>query len=298
MAWSWRASGVTVLLGVAACGPPRLLSSSGDGDANENDEDTGAGETTAPIDEGSDEGSDEDTQDPTTGTTSLTFLPGHDVSSLVECDPFEQDCPDGEKCVPYGSTGSTWDAFKCVPVLGDQASGEPCTHGGLVEATDDCDELSHCWDVDDVEGEPVGTCHTFCSGTEDNPQCPPMSQCLISSNGTPALCISICDPVVQDCGAGRACFWANDGFNCLFTTEDIPPGEPCGYVNDCAVGSNCTTAEVMPNCAGSACCSPFCHLMLGDQQCADVPGTTCVGFFAENMAPPTYEHVGLCLSPP
>jgi hypothetical protein len=44
------------------------------------------------------------------------------------CDPWYQDCPEGEKCVPFDEfqTGS-YTANKCVPVLGDNQPGEACT---------------------------------------------------------------------------------------------------------------------------------------------------------------------------
>jgi hypothetical protein len=48
---------------------------------------------------------------------------------------FQQDCPEGEKCVAFASAGDDWDATKCVPVTGSQAADEPCSYGGMVEAT-------------------------------------------------------------------------------------------------------------------------------------------------------------------
>ncbi|KIG13856.1 hypothetical protein DB30_07511 [Enhygromyxa salina] len=266
---------------MAACGPPRLGSSADSDNANE--------ETTS-LETGSDDG----THDPT--ATTSAFVPVVDASPGA-CDPLKQDCSNGEKCVPYASSGSTWDAFKCVPTLGNQATGEACTYAGPIEATDDCDDQSYCWNVMDVDGEGVGTCHAFCTGTWDAPMCPPMSACIITSGGVPALCLPTCDPVAQDCEEGQACYWNSNGFRCMFTNEDIPPGEACSYINDCAAGSHCTTAELTPNCEGGNCCMPFCSLMLGDQQCADVPGTTCVSFFEEDMAPPGLAHVGVCISP-
>jgi hypothetical protein len=76
---------------------------------------------------------------------------------------------------------------------------------------------------------------------------------------------------------------------------DLPPGAACGYINDCAGGSICLDAAVLPNCGGSACCSVFCDLSAPD--CAALPGTECAAFFEENMAPPGYETVGVCLVP-
>src|SRR5690606_27697788 len=101
------------------------------------------------------------------------------------CDSFEQNCPSGEKCVPYASSGDLWDATKCVPVLGDQGVGEPCNYDGLAKATDDCDATSICWGFAELipDAELVGTCHALCSGSLDTPECPPASECLISGSG-------------------------------------------------------------------------------------------------------------------
>ena len=45
-------------------------------------------------------------QDPT-GEDTLTMFgpPPSDLSPPPECHPISQDCPEGEKCVPYSSTG-------------------------------------------------------------------------------------------------------------------------------------------------------------------------------------------------
>ena len=233
--------------------------------------------------------------DPTTSSgVTQGFVPDEDFGGVSECDPFMQDCPEGEKCVPYGSTGGNWDANKCVEITGDGAEGDTCTYGGVVEATDDCGDGLHCWDVMDVDGQAVGVCTAFCTGTADNPSCNPGTSCLIANDGSINLCITTCDPLLQDCGAGLACFWANNDFNCIFTTQDIPLGEPCGFINDCVAGTGCLTAEVMPNCNGSACCGSFCDL--SDPTCPQ-EGTECSSFFEEGMAPPGYENVGVCILP-
>ena len=254
----------------------------GDGDPTGEDAETSSGD-----------GDGDATTDPNPTTTGV-FVPDEDFGGVSECDPFLQDCPDGEKCVPYGSTGGNWDANKCVPVTGDGSEGDPCTYGGVVEATDDCDAGTHCWDVMDVDGQNVGVCTAFCSGTADSPECAPGTSCLIANDGSINMCITTCDPLLQDCGAGLACFWANGDFNCIFTTQDIPLGEPCGFINDCIAGLGCLTAEVLPNCNGSACCGSFCDL--SDPTCTQ-DGTECASFFEEGMAPPGYEDVGVCILP-
>lgn len=287
----------SVSLLLAGCGDEKDTSTTETGASTANNDETGDGDGDATGDGDGDATGDGDgdaTTTATTGVTTMGFVPDDDFGAVSECDPFMQDCPDGEKCVPYGSTGGNWDANKCVAVTGDGAPGDTCTYGGVVEATDDCDETSHCWDVMDVDGMNVGVCTAFCSGTADAPQCEPGTSCLIANEGSITLCIQNCDPLLQDCGAGLACFWAVQDFQCIFTTQDIPTGEPCGFINDCAAGNICLDAANLPACNGSACCGNFCDL--ADPTCP-TPGTECTAFFEEGMAPPGYEEVGVCLIP-
>jgi hypothetical protein len=204
------------------------------------------------------------------------------------CDPFLQDCPNGEKCVPYGPSGNTWDANKCVPVLGDHVIGEPCDYAGVMESTDDCDATSFCWN---------GTCHAFCDGTADTPECLDGTYCDLKGDGVLTLCIPMCDPLAPDCLEGTACYWSNAAFICISPTTDLPPGAACGYINDCAEGNVCLNAEEFPTCEGSACCARWCELGLGDEQCMAVPGTACVPFFEQGEAPAGDEDVGVCILP-
>jgi hypothetical protein len=232
----------------------------------------------------------------TTSEDSSSFIPNDDMpGELCMCDTFAQDCPEGEKCVPFSFEGGVWDCVKCVPVLGDQAVGESCFYDGIIAGTDNCDAASWCWNVDE-NGE--GVCHLFCTGAADMPECPPMSQCTISGSGVINICISTCDPVVQNCPDGTACYWTSFDFNCVVTTIDIPTGDPCGFVNDCALGNMCVDEAALPECEGASCCANFCDLDIGDSQCGGTPGTACVAFFEANRAPPEYEHVGLCILPP
>jgi hypothetical protein len=290
-------SSFLIFLPCLACGRPKLTAwDAGDVDG---EGETSGGESSWTTSSSSESSTADSTDETSTNTDSTEtrgfFVPEFDVSEQSECDVLMQDCPDGEKCAPYSSSGGGWDASKCVPVLGDQPPGEPCIYAGAVESTDDCDATSFCWDVNQ-EGE--GICHAFCTGTPDTPECPEGSSCLISSDSSIFLCIYNCDPTLQDCSEGLACYWASGGFNCIFTTQDIPPGEPCGFINDCVAGTSCLTAEVLPNCVGSACCSPWCQLGAGDLTCEVLPGTMCVSFFEDNMAPPGFEHVGVCIVPP
>ena len=234
-----------------------------------------------------------------TGVSTGFVPPGPDLP--WRCDPWEQDCPEGEKCVPYVSSGSTWDATKCVPILGEQPPGEPCSSAGPVEATDDCDATGVCWNLVEVDAALIGECWGFCTGPIHSASCPPNHLCRVDSGGDVInLCEAWCDPLAQDCAEGTACFWDSGRhiFRCLSTTEDIPPGQPCGFDNDCASGSHCVTGDRLPACADAACCTPFCWLSLGDAGCEALPGTSCVAFFPEGAAMPAdWGHVGVCLLP-
>jgi hypothetical protein len=230
-------------------------------------------------------------------SASESFEPGVDLPPL-ECDFWAQDCPEGHKCVAYSSTGEpNWDAYKCVPVMGDQHEGEACWWGGIVEATDDCDAGSYCFDTMDVDGQLVGTCYLMCTGTPLDPQCPPESYCSISGDGVLNLCIPTCDPLAQDCAGDEGCYWTGAAFTCLGSTMP-PAGEPCAFINDCVPGEICIDAASAPTCGGSGCCTSFCDLQLGDAQCASWPDFACVPFFEEGMALPGYENVGVCMLPP
>lgn len=282
---------------LAACGP------AGIGDPSQTGEGSTSSATTSSSSSSSESSdSDSSTGEGTTSTATTTdpsatdFVPMEpDLGWVEDCDMWEQDCAEGEKCVPWASTGGSWDDAKCVPVLGEQAAGEPCVYGGAVDATDDCDAGTHCWNVMEVEGEMLGTCTPFCTNVED-PMCPMGYACSVSSSL--AICIETCDPIEQDCAEGTACFWTHSDFSCVFTTQDIPLGQPCGFINDCAEGSLCLTAEVMPDCEGSSCCAAFCDLGLGDEPCAaGLPGTVCYPFFEAGMVPEGQEHIGVCILP-
>ena len=295
--------GVWLGLMTLGCSPGRLIdTSSTDASGSETDE-TDPTQGSASTDPSEDSSSNTDPSETTTTATTetspdsdtvTTFLPDDDVPAQ-ECSAWLQDCPEGEKCVPYSSGNGSWEGEKCVLVLGEGLPGDPCTYDGWLEATDDCGPDSMCLSAD-ISQSGMGSCVGFCAGTPDEPECPEGSACTICGDYCPPLCIPNCNPLLQDCGEGQACYWTNGDFNCIFTTQDIPPGQPCGFVNDCEEGNFCAAAEVFPACDGAACCSPFCDLELGDEQCAAVPGTMCLAFFEQGAAPPGLENVGVCIT--
>jgi hypothetical protein len=241
-------------------------------------------------------GTDTDTSTSDATITGGSFYagPGIDFGGVWECDPFAQDCPDGEKCVPFATFGDIWDANKCVPVLGDGQVGDPCIYGGPVEATDDCGPESYCWNVTDMNGEQLGTCTAFCQGTADMPVCAMGTDCLIANQGSITLCIDVCDPLLQDCADGFTCNWLGDNFHCTLGGPGNGEGQPCDQ-SECSGELVCVTAAALPGCAGSACCTSFCAL--DDPNACPDPLLECVSYFEQGMAPAGYENVGICIAP-
>lgn len=282
-------------LTVSACGDkespidtgPSSMSTTENNEEGVNDDTSDSGMTSF-----GDEGDGDGDPGMTTMGTTMGFVPMTDAMTVAECDPWVQDCPDGEKCVAYGSTGGNWDSNKCVPVTGSGQSGDPCMYAGTVESTDDCGADTWCWNVN-MEG--VGTCTPFCEGTPDEPLCEPGFGCSIANNGSINLCLQACDPLLQDCGGENVCFYDFSGnFVCAFAADMIPTGEPCGFINDCAPGNVCVDATVLPSCNGATCCGAFCDIL--EPTCA-TQGTECTPFFEEGTAPPGYEAVGVCIIP-
>lgn len=225
------------------------------------------------------------------------FVPLTDMGTTSNCAVLHQDCPAGEKCVPVPRWGDRYGFFFeaiCVPVLGEQSAGEPCSYTGPDEATDNCDANSGCWDIRQVDGEYVGTCYPFCLTLIL--ECPEGSSCVNDFTGYPGYCIPTCDPLIQDCDPGEGCYWMNDSFHCAETTDGWGLGEPCMSLDDCAPGLVCLPAEYLPSCAGSSCCGAWCELELDDAPCELMPGTVCTPFFPDTP-PAGYEKVGVCALP-
>lgn len=145
----------------------------------------------------------------------------------------------------------------------------------------------------------MGTCTAMCTGSARAPICPDMSPCPIASRGTLNLCIPSCDPLVQDCAAGKACYPINDGFLCF---EDASEGggaanAPCEFINVCAAGLMCAdVAFVGAGCPGGStgCCTPFCEFPGG--ACPN-PDQSCVQFYDPMdvpINPPNAAAIGVC----
>jgi hypothetical protein len=206
----------------------------------------------------------------------------------IECDIFLQDCPDGDKCMPWANDGGgSWNATRCSPL--DPAPvdiGGDCTvEGSGVSGIDNCVLGSMCWDVDPMTN--MGYCLELCSCTPVNPVCnTPNTTCAIVNNGVLPLCLGVCNPLdVDACADGEVCVASGDYFLCApDASGDLgAAGDPCEFINVCDPGLFCAQADSVPGCAGSfGCCSSLCTV--GDDGNCEV-GQECVPLYEEGSAP-------------
>ena len=250
------------------------------------------------VEPGSSDGAD-------SGETGAVFLVPPDGGGVsFECDLFAQDCPEGEKCMPWANDGgNSWNATRCSPVSDNpgQVGDECMVEGSGVSGIDDCDVGTMCYYVDPETN--LGTCVGMCTGSEAAPMCEPGFLCSISNDGVLILCRRECDPLLQDCMGSASCLPANgsDGFVCIVDAsgEMGAPGDPCEFLNACDPGLFCANAEAVPDCQGAAgCCSEFCDLTEPDPDlgCSQM-GQVCTPWFEEGAAPPDLAHVGACALP-
>lgn len=222
----------------------------------------------------------------------------------IACDPWAEDCPSGEKCMPYSGDGDTsWESLKCVPIDPNPGStGDVCTvEGNGVSGIDTCDLHHMCWNTDAMTGE--GTCVKFCNGSPDAPTCDvPMTACTIANMGVLILCLPVCDPVLQDCPGGDLCIQSPmdpNAFICVLDAsgEEGQLHDPCEYANACDPGFFCNDPALNSECdAGAAgCCIAFCDLM--DPDCSASAGASCLPWYGDGTPPPAYDHVGYCAIP-
>lgn len=261
----------------------------------------------------------------TTGgdTTGGTFLPGESTGAtdaadstgeeessgedgaMGECSIWEQDCPEGDKCVPWSNEPDLVpDDIRCCPDNpGGGLHGEPCAvEDYFGSCIDDC-ALGHmCLDIDN---DGSGICQKFCQGQASNPECDADETCLIYFAGVP-FCFEQCDPLVQSCPAGEGCYPDEEaaggtGFICLPTIGGGKVGDLCWLLSSCEPGLLCVTGDFQPDCPFTGCCSSLCDTTADPDPCEEiVPGTECVSWYYAGQMPPMVEleNVGACVLPP
>lgn len=233
----------------------------------------------------------------TTGSTDQPWEP-------AQCDSWDPDCPDGEKCTAYAKEGTQFDANGCFPIMGDGMPGDPCMAFGVepgFSGLDDCGAGSICWQVD-VDTS-IGLCVPFCGGTASQPVCPPAALCNICGNCVVTVCLAECDPLAP----GVECPSPNDlcvphwkeGFFCRPNAgENVGYGGGCQGHTWCAPGLFCADAAAVPGCqGGQGCCSPYCDVTLPNDCPGKAEGQQCVPWYEPGMAPEGQEDVGGCAIP-
>lgn len=220
-----------------------------------------------------------------------------DAGPDLQCDVWEQDCPEGQKCMPWANDGGTsWNATKCTDINPNPGlPGDPCTvTDNGVSGIDSCEEGAMCWNVDPETNE--GVCVGFCDGSPDNFSCTEQNTtCVIANQGVLILCVPTCDPLLQNC-EGELCIpnpTDADYFVCILDAsgEEGAYGDPCEFANACDPGLVCLDAPYVPGCQASGCCTPFCNLM--EEYTCPGQGQECIAWH-EEMVPPGYENVGVC----
>lgn len=295
---------VFVLVSVVGCRPvvepaagsdETTAGNSSAGPASTDATGTGASATSEPTTSAADS----TTGDADTSSEGAPFVPSPD-GGTDECDVWEEDCPRGMKCMPWiADGGNVFDAYRCSPIAPDPAQvGEPCTaDDGGASGIDDCALHSICLFLD---GAGMGECVGFCTGSSANPTCPEGGTCNITGGGIVALCLFNCDPLLQDCADGDACYPVDDRFECEpdDSGDGGAIGDPCVTSDACDPGSVCAPAGAVPSCTDD-CCAAFCDVSdpeASEWCAAGAPGTACVPWYAPGQSPPGYEWVGVCLA--
>ncbi len=228
-----------------------------------------------------------------------SFLNCDDMGSTGWCDPFAQDCPEGQKCAAWADDGSnSWTAVKCVEVAGTDEPGDDCTVEGNLTGMDSCIEGAMCWNTN---AEGVGICIALCTGAPEAPICPNNTPCTISGSGVLNLCLSTCDPLLHHCPEPDVCVPNGDNFVCMqdASGEQGQANDPCEFANVCDPGLVCldpVTASAACDAAAGGCCTPFCPFP--DGACPN-PDQSCVQWFDPMMLPEDDPDlgIGICAVP-
>ena len=219
----------------------------------------------------------------------------------IECDLWSQDCPEGEKCMPWANDGGgSWNATRCAPIDPDPAEvGDAClAQGSGVSGLDNCGRRAMCWSVDSKTN--AGVCVALCVGTEASHGCEDAElTCVVGNGGVLPLCLRPCDPLAPICVEGEGCYPAYGVAACVpnIGGDGGAYGEPCEFINACDPGLACAAGEDPQWCPSTSCCSTYCDLDAAepDAACPDADlGQTCVPLFELGQAPSELMHVGLC----
>lgn len=222
-------------------------------------------------------------------------------STIEQCDPMGDDCPDGEKCVWYADPdggGLRRDAARCIPVTGDVPPFHPCVlpNGIGPDITDDCDARSYCLEVYGTSND--GFCAPYLRGDYDCSDYPGSSWAEENGSSFPAACLIYdCDPLdANACDEGMSCLhypaFLYGSRMCWFAPDIVAPpiGSACEYATGCGDGNLCLDVFYLEGCADDRCCTQWCDV---DAPSCDDPSLVCERYpeFDEQST------LGACVSP-
>lgn len=233
------------------------------------------------------------------GSSGSSGLVDTETGGEQSCNLFDQNCPDGQKCMPWANDGSnSWNALKCTPIAPNpDGIDEACTaERSAVSGIDSCELGAMCWNVDPKTL--AGACIPFCIGDDSNATCEDADRtCSISGASVLSLCLPNCDPLMPDCPDAQGCYPLNQNFTCAPDATGGAGGgyqDECEFLNSCQAGLSCIDGTAVPGCdAGGGCCTPYCDTTAPD--CPD--GAECQPYFNPGAAPKGVETVGFCGNP-
>lgn len=103
--------------------------------------------------------------------------PEHTSPPSADCDPLQQDCPEGQACTLLDRK------FECVTITLDGAEGDPC------QVATECGLGLTCIAGVYVPGcEGFSCCTSFCQVSDETPECPSGAACepALSDDDVPA----------------------------------------------------------------------------------------------------------------
>jgi hypothetical protein len=231
---------------------------------------------------------------------------GHSARCTFDCDVVEQDCPEGEKCMPWANDGgNAWNASRCSPIAPDPVlpGGTCTTEQSAVSGVDDCALGSLCWGVDPRTLQ--GTCVELCDPQRlPSTTCVEPAQCLALNDDYVPVCLTPCDPLQPaPCPDGEACrhVESDGGFHCLplVGSEVFGSSQHCEDAS-CLPSQVCVPNDLVIDCDADRCCTELCDLgdPGADAQCAAVdPALGCEAFYRPGAAPAGLELLGACSVP-
>lgn len=211
-------------------------------------------------------------------------------SAYAGCDVYNQDCPEGQRCVPLIDAEGAF-GFTCVARAARPAGlDEPCTAtNGTYSGGDSCDAGLYCL----VTIQNQGTCQPLCGCGPTQPTCPQGYAC------DDWKCEPACDPLDPDaCGSSSGCYPAKAGdqqvYTCDFTqvAGQDQPGQPAARVE----GEACTRQH---DCVrGTMCRESVCRRYCDTEVEGSCPGgRACEMQLFSEISPECLQHVGLCALP-